>query len=941
MQPKNLLAVCLAFLFSASLVLAQATSAKTTDTKTTTTGTTGKATGKATDTKTTTTGTTGKTTDTKGKVTDTKGKTTDPKTTTTDTKGKTTDTKGTTTDTKGKTTDTKTKTTDTKGKTTDTKGKTTDTKPKTTVVPPKPPVTAVKKETLTLEKIFPKRNLFGPAAHNMKFSFDGKYAAYLYRTYAERRHGSDLWVLDLATGKTHRVTSAAIMAKYQASARKVKEDREKKWKAAMGAKGAGSLTDVLSLFSSSGGAREMSGSQMVTKNDARDAGAPRYSGVFSFTWSPTANELLFVSEADIYQWKVGDKEPARLTRTKSFKYSVQYMHDGKGYTYLAGQGALMQVRFSSHLFEQIDPQVPDGNPMREYKISPDGKRLVFITYKYGQAPTPTRKVSIASYRDRFMRVHEVYRHVSEDPMPPGEVNVYLYDLGDSMIENGTVSPIFQDKITGPRDIISTPEWSLDSRRVAFAVYQQSTGQVRILQAEIAPEPKGGAKRDKAKPAKVVYKFLHSGGPNSPGMFHPRFLDDNRRLALITEVSGFRHLHVLDPLYESLDQVTFGRYEVYPIALSKDRKAFYVAATKEHSSCRDVYRVTLDDRKMVRLTRLCGVYDQVAVSPDGKHLLANFKRFGALRELVRIQTADGSQKPLTNSHALSTCKLTDVRPEFFTFKNRHGHEIHGYLFKPDKWTKTDKRPLLIYVYGGPLGTHKQVVEGDYQGDAYFFARYMAEKHGYVTCTIDPRGMSGYGSLFEKANFERVGKPQVEDLVDGVKHLVANYGVDPKRVGIHGWSFGGFQTQMCLYTQPDVFAVGMAGAGPTEWENYNSWYSTGTIGASRTGQPDLAKFSLLPLAKNLKGHLLLIHGMEDPNVLYQDTVRVYRELLKAGKETLVELFLDPTGQHGLGGDVSRLALARKYEDYLLRYLGKGEPAKPVTAPTGKPPVTKAMK
>src|SRR5262249_18477750 len=154
------------------------------------------------------------------------------------------------------------------------------------------------------EKIFPKGNLFGPAAHHMKFSFDGKFAAYLYRTYAERRHGSDLWVLDLATGKTQRGTSAAVMAKYQASARKVKEDREKKWKAAMGAKGAGSLTDMLSLFSSSSGAREMSRSQMVTKNDARDAAAPRHSGVFSFTWSPTANELLFVSETDIYQWKV-------------------------------------------------------------------------------------------------------------------------------------------------------------------------------------------------------------------------------------------------------------------------------------------------------------------------------------------------------------------------------------------------------------------------------------------------------------------------------------------------------------------------------------------------------------------------------------------------------------------------------------------------------------
>jgi dipeptidyl aminopeptidase/acylaminoacyl peptidase len=183
------------------------------------------------------------------------------------------------------------------------------------------------------------------------------------------------------------------------------------------------------------------------------------------------------------------------------------------------------------------------------------------------------------------------------------------------------------------------------------------------------------------------------------------------------------------------------------------------------------------------------------------------------------------------------------------------------------------------------------------------------------------MSGYGALFEKANFERVGKPQVEDLVDGVRYMVANHGVDADRVGMHGWSFGGFQTQMCLYTEPEVFKCGIAGAGPTEWENYNSWYSTGTIGGSREGQTDLAKYSLLPLAKNLESRLLLVHGMEDSNVLYQDTVRVYAELLKAGKETLVELFLDPTGGHGLGGHVKSLNRYRKYEEFLVRCLGRG--------------------
>jgi dipeptidyl aminopeptidase/acylaminoacyl peptidase len=751
-------------------------------------------------------------------------------------------------------------------------------------------------QELTLERLFPKEGLFGPAAHGMAFSHDGKYAAYLHRPYKDRKNGPDLWLLEVATGKTSRVTSPELMAKFQASARKANN---------------------------------------------RDH---FYSGILTFTWSPVAHELLFTSEGDVYRWKVGNPEPARLTLLRAQASQVAYLPDGNGYTCLRDR-ALVRVIFGSDLIEEVDPTLPPGEYLQSYRFSPDGKHLALVAQK-GAAPfSGDRKVAIASYRDRFMKVNEVPRHVSEDPIPPHEVKVYLHRLSPPMIEDGEPSLVYTHRSTGPRDLLTPLDWSPDSKKIAFGAFEQASSEVRILTAEVAPEPKKddkkvaglgpiltavkdalepgkGEKKGAAAPAHVVHRFLHTGGPNTPAMTQPRFLDDSRRLVLLSEQSGFRHLYVLDPLYDQNEQVTFGRCEVYPVELSKDRKSYFVTATKEDPACRDVYRVTLADRTMQRLTTGHGVYDDVAVAPDGSALLANFARFGSPQELVCVRPGAG-EKVLTDSHPEATKKLVAARPEFFTYQNRHGQDIHGFLFKPTDWSKDDKRPLLVYVYGGPLGTRKLVAEGNYQADAYLFARYMAEKHGYVTCTIDPRGMSGYGGLFEKANFEQVGKPQVEDLVDGVKYLAGCAGIDPKRVGIHGWSFGGFQTQMCMYTAPETFAVGIAGAGPTEWENYNAWYSTATIGPSKTGQPDLSKFSLLPLAKNLKGHLLLVHGMEDANVLYQDTVRVYRELLKAGKETQVELFLDPTGGHGLHGDVDSRAKARKYEEFLLHHLGKGTP------------------
>jgi dipeptidyl-peptidase-4 len=674
---------------------------------------------------------------------------------------------------------------------------------------------------------------------------------------------------------------------------------------------------------------------VVDEDDAEDTKSPRYGGVQSFVWHPDAHEMIFLSGGDLYEFNVDSGAISRITRTSEPEWGAQYMPDGSGYFFTRGN-QIIRVTFGSHIIEQIDPKLPGGEELAGFEISPDGTALAFMTSKGDDWWNAGREVNIVSYRSRFAQVRRVRRHMPDDHFPEETWSMYLYDLTDHMTEQGNLGKVFSHTLTGPRDTVSSPQWAPDSSRVAFSVFDQATSNVRIMEA-ILPrsesddeaESEDGGKEDtdaaKDKPAieeaTLVYRFLHHGGPNSPGMMQPYYLPDSRRMILVTELSGFRQLHVLDPLYEQLDQLTFGRFEIYPFDISDDHHWLFVTTTKDHPATEHIYRVDLEAGEMQRIDMVDGTYTSVAVSNDGRYAMANYVDYGTLPELVAIDAEDSEHVVLTDSHTDEAKELTEPMPELFVYQNRHGHDIHGMMFKPDDWSVDDHRPLLIYVYGGPLGTRKMVTRGSYSSDAYFFAYYMAKKHGYVTCTIDPRGASGYGGLFEKSNFEQVGRPQVEDLVDGAHWFVEHHGVDTDRIGIHGWSFGGFQTQMCLYTEPDVFACGIAGAGPTEWENYNSWYSTGTIGDSREGQTDLAKFSLLPLAKNLKAHLLLAHGMEDANVLYQDTVRVYRELLKAGKETLVELFLDPTGGHGMGGDVKRINRFRKYEDFLLRYLGEG--------------------
>lgn len=842
---------------------------------------------------------------------------------------------------------------------------------------------------LTLEELFPEKSLFGPAAKNAAFSSDGRYAAYLYRPHEERRHGSDLWVYDFEESKSRRITNIEMMSKFQRSARVVIDDRIAKHKKSNRKEQEVDPTDKQASEKENGDtdlkkSKKDAAKKKVKKgkknnqktadekqaereiylavgeDDADNDYSPVYSGISSFRWHPSDNKLLVISEGDIYLIEsVKKPKLTRLTKTDERESQVEFLPDGSGYTVRRGD-TVMQTQFGEHLIQQLTPNLPSGESLSSYTLSPDGKRIAIVTRTGSRAGK--RTVDIIRYRDRFAKSDKVSRTVSDDEVAPQTVSVYLFEFDVDDTEEAPLLKIFEETIDEPRDIISTPRWSLDDQQVTFCFFDQENAEVQIrlskwpteeemteglekADAKLAKEfqkemseakkkdqedgtpgqrgPRGG-RTDRPivveHTAKTVYQFQHYGGPNTPSMVSPDFASDHRHIVFVSEQSGFRHVHLLDPLYESVRQLTEGRFEVYPIRFSDDHERLFVTATKDSAARRMVYVLNLESGEFTRLNEPEGTFSGVAVSNEGDRMIGNFETYGQLKELV-AQNEKNRVTEITDSHTDKAKELTSVEPEFFEYENRHGHTIAGMVFKPDGWKKTKKHPLLIYVYGGPLGDRHSVNDGVYHSSGYFFQMYMAQKHGYVSIVVDPRGQSGYGGLFEKSNYEQVGKPQVEDLVDGVSYMKDNFNIDDERVAIHGWSFGGFQTQMCLYTEPDVFQVGIAGAGPTQWENYNSWYTTGTVGPSKKGSPDQEKYSLIPLAKNLEGQLLLVHGMEDTNVLFQDTVAVYRALLKAGKETHVELFLDPTGGHGLGGDVKRVGQMRKYEEFLLRTIGDG--------------------
>ncbi len=661
----------------------------------------------------------------------------------------------------------------------------------------------------------------------------------------------------------------------------------------------------------------------LKKKLARDKLKPTdlYPGAAQFAWARKADELVFQYRGGLYRWKPDDKAPTALVATQRELRLVGYTADDSGVLY-TDETRVLRTGFKQAGVQVVNRELihPD-DAQKKYKIaetavSEDGRWMSLVaraplrTADDKPAPPP-KQVEIMNYGERWATAKKVNREVSDDKRSIPAMALYIRQLpvaGEAPRKQP--APVFTNNGGDVWFEMSDVAWAKDGSRYAFTTWEREKELLRVYV---------GNADESAKP-EVLLERRGDVGHEVVSVIKPRFTPDGKTLVLALDEAGWRQPYAIDVATKALRPLVGGDFEAHQVVgFTADSKAMFVLANKGDSAAMNLFRVDLTSGALQALGAPGEYHRAAAASEDGRWVAANAGNWAQRPELKLLAT-DGktASRTLTGSTDKAWSELKLLQPERFAYPNRHGDRIEAYVFKPAGWKASDKRPAIVYVYGGPLNDRHIVEVDSFQNTAYLFGQYMAAKHGFVTIAVDPRGHSNYGRKFSGANWERVGEPQSEDLEDLVKLLPAQFGVDASRVGLNGWSFGGFQTQYTMYTKPELFAAGIAGAGPTEWENYNSWYSGRTIGRVDRTKPVLRKYSLLPLARGLKKPLLLVHGMQDPNVLYQDTVNVYRALLESGKESLVELFLDPDGEHAMGGAVKPAGWHRKYEAFWLRTL-----------------------
>jgi dipeptidyl aminopeptidase/acylaminoacyl peptidase len=383
-----------------------------------------------------------------------------------------------------------------------------------------------------------------------------------------------------------------------------------------------------------------------------------------------------------------------------------------------------------------------------------------------------------------------------------------------------------------------------------------------------------------------------GGPTTKGFGELSpigWLGDNKRIWFTSEESGYSHLYTIDVATREKKALTKGNYEVQQVNVSKSKKYFYIITNEVHPGEKHLYRLPVNGGKAERLTTMQGAHE-VEISPDEKTIAFRYSYSNKPWELYIMENKPGAkQRQVTNSLTAEFLAYPWRDPEIITFKARDSAQVHARIYKP----KQPNGAAVVFVHGAGYLQNAHKWWSNYFRE-YMFHNLLADK-GYTVLDVDYRASAGYGRDWRTGIYRNMGGKDLTDNLDAAKLLVDEYGIDPKRIGIYGGSYGGFITLMAMFTAPDVFAAGAALRPVTDWAHYNHEYTGCILNLPYKDSIAYAKSSPIYYADGLKGALLICHGMVDTNVHFQDVVRLSQRLIELGKENW-ELAVYPMEDHG---------------------------------------------
>lgn len=579
--------------------------------------------------------------------------------------------------------------------------------------------------------------------------------------------------------------------------------------------------------------------------------------------------------------------------------------------------------------------LPTGQNVVSLTLSPDGRYVIatisqpatgakniivpnFVTESaYTEDITLSTKVGDTQVRTRLVIVNvetgEVKNvdHGQREVAPPVHTRTELNTTEQAQRERGDLeAKTEQQQQSGqqgrraegegaqPRDRdvqLSQLQWSEDGKNAALMARSADNKDRWVLLLD----PATGKTR-------VLTKVHDDAWVGGPGAFTLGWLPDNERVYFESERDGFAHLYTVPTKGGDPAQLTSGQFEVSGVRLSNDKTKFYFTSSEGSFFERHLYSMPLTGGARTRITTMPG-NNQVDVSPDDT-MLADVRSYSNKPPelyLLPNKPADAGApaeaqpvaKPVTSSPIPEFSSFNWIDPRIISFKARDGATVYGRMYVPSNWKGGG--PAVLFVHGAGYLQNVHRWWSSYYRE-YMFHHLLMER-GFIVLDIDYRGSAGYGRDWRTGIYRHMGGKDLSDHVDAVNYLVKEHGVDAKRVGIYGGSYGGFITLMGMFTEPDVFAAGAALRPVTDWAHYNNGYTSNILNLPQNDQEAYKRSSPIYFAGGLKGALLICHGMVDTNVNFQDTVRLVEKLIELRKDNW-QVAPYPAEDHGFDREAS---------------------------------------
>ncbi|QYK01934.1 S9 family peptidase [Shewanella psychrotolerans] len=597
-------------------------------------------------------------------------------------------------------------------------------------------------------------------------------------------------------------------------------------------------------------------------------------------------------------------------------YIAKQQHRLIDYVALQQSKAKQKEQYQAEL-TKLDPTVAaktwylgDAEVVSEMSLSPDGRYLLLSLVDKSYSWRSEHDI-MPNYLGSKGYVDSVpaRARVAEDN-PPGERLVLLdlelhkkrditieglkgFDadvLGAVKAENAKAKGESYKSEKAPRKIQLMQDWGWSQSAIQW---QSDTSQVAIMLEAVDNKDRWLARVDLNAGKLITEHRLHDDAWVNYNFNQFGWLPNSDTLYYLSEETGYSHLY-LKAKDSKAKALTQGKYVVSDITLGPKAKFIYYKANKDHPGIDNVYRVEITSGQSEQLTKWDGQLDY-SLSPDGAKLLLSASRRTQPNELF-VQSIGGELKQLTHYTSDAFKQYPWQAPEVVKVPSTHGaDDIYARVYLPQGYNKAniDKYPAVIFNHGAGY------LQNAHYGFSGYFREFMFHnlltQKGYVVMDMDYRGSKGYGRDWRTAVYRNMGHPEVEDLKDGVSWMGSNANVDVNRVGTYGGSYGGFLTFMALFTEPDLFQAGAALRPVTDWAHYNAPYTSNILNTPDIDAIAYERSSPIEHAEGLQKPLLIMSGVLDDNVFFQDSVRLVQRLIELEKP-MFETAIYPVEPHG---------------------------------------------